>query len=66
MEPHEKLKSYDLEGNAFARLALLERAKTLPLGAVWDRYCEEAGVVNDAGLIDDVIKYEQDVQSKRK
>ncbi|RKX76769.1 MAG: L-rhamnose isomerase, partial [Spirochaetes bacterium] len=66
LEPHDKLKTYDLEGNAFARLALLERAKTLPLGAVWDRYCEESGVVKDAGLIDDVLGYERDVQSKRK
>jgi len=66
LEPHDKLISYDLEGNAFARLALLERSKTLPLGAVWNRYCEEAGVADDAGLIDDVMKYERDVQSKRK
>ncbi len=66
LEPYDKLKTYDLEGNAFARLALLERAKTLPLGAVWDRYCEESGVVKDAGLIDDVLGYERDVQSKRK
>ncbi len=66
LEPHDKLIAYDLDDNAFARLALLERAKTLPLGAIWDRYCEESGVVKDAGLIDDVLGYERSVQSKRK
>ncbi len=66
LEPHETLKTYDLEGNAFARLALLEQARTLPMGAVWDRYCEEMGVVSDAGLITNVMEYEKDVLSKRK
>jgi hypothetical protein len=59
LEPHDKLKTYDLEGNAFARLALLERARTLPIGTVWDRYCEEMGVVSDSGLIDSVMDYER-------
>ena len=66
LEPHNKLKAYDLEGNTFARLALLEQARTLPFGAIWDRYCEEMGVVADSGLIDSVLSYEKDVLSKRK
>ncbi len=66
LEPHETLKSYDLEGNAFARLALLEQARTLPFGAVWNRYCEEMGVVSDAGLIESVMEYERNVLVKRK
>lgn len=66
LEPHETLKSYDLEGNAFARLALLEQAKTMPFGAVWNRYCEEMDVVSDAGLIESVMEYERNVLVKRK
>ena len=65
LEPHESLKKYDLEGNAFARLALLEQARTLPFGAVWERYCDEMDVVKDAGLIESVLNYEKDVQSRR-
>ncbi|MDT8298542.1 MAG: L-rhamnose isomerase [Spirochaetaceae bacterium] len=65
LEPHDQLKTYDLEGNAFARLALLERARTLPIGTVWDRYCEEMGVVGDAGLIDSVMDYERNVLAGR-
>ena len=65
LEPHDTLLRYDLEGNAFARLALLERAKTLPFGTIWDRYCEEAGVATDAGIIDAVMDYERRVLSKR-
>src|SRR5450756_2617772 len=41
-------------------LALLEEAKTLPFGAVWDHYCESSGVpVGDAWLAD-VRRYERD------
>ena len=65
LEPHARLMEYDLEGNAFARLALLEQAKTLPLGAIWDRYCEETGVVTDSGLIENVMDYERNVLSGR-
>jgi L-rhamnose isomerase len=65
LEPHTKLKAYDLEGNAFARLALLEQARTLPFGTIWDRYCEEMGVVGDKGLITNVLGYEKDVLRKR-
>ena len=65
LEPTDTLRKYDLEGNAFARLALLERARTLPFGAVWDRYCEETGVVDDAHLITEVLEYESSVLNAR-
>jgi L-rhamnose isomerase len=66
LEPHSKLKEYDLEGNAFARLALLEQSKTMPFGAVWDYFCESNGVVTDSELIKEVLTYEKEVQLKRK
>ncbi len=61
LEPHKKLLEYDREGNAFARLALLERARTMPFGAVWDHYCKEMGVIEDYRLIDEVMDYEKKV-----
>lgn len=65
LQPYDKLLAYEESGNNFARLALLENLKNLPFGAVWDHYCEEAGVVTNDGLIDAVMEYEKSVQSKR-
>lgn len=65
LEPHGKLKEYDDEGNAFARLALFEQGRTMPFGAVWDGYCEEMGVVSDRDLVNDVMTYERQVLSRR-
>ena len=65
LEPHGKLKEYDGEGNAFARLALFEQVRTMPFGAVWERYCEEMGTVGDGGIIDDVMTYEREVLAGR-
>lgn len=65
LEPRELLMSYDNGENYFARLALLEEAKTLPLGDIWDEYCRSAGVPTDRELIDEVMKYEHDVLSRR-
>ena len=53
------------EGDFTARLALQEEAKTLPLGAVWDRFCETAGVPVGQGWLDEVRKYEKAVTGKR-
>ena len=47
------------------RLALLEEAKTLPAGAVWDYYCHVQGVPVGAAWLDEMTKYEREVQSKR-
>ena len=65
LEPTELLYKYDGEGNYFARLALLEECKTLPLGAVWDEYCRRTGTALDSELIKEVMAYENDVLSKR-
>ena len=44
---------------------VMEEAKTLPFGAVWDYYCLKQGVpVGDAWLAE-VKAYEKDVLSKR-
>ena len=58
LEPQNILGKYDEEGNAFARLALLEEIKLMPVGDIWNYYCETSGVSTDRYLIDDVMKYE--------
>jgi len=44
LEPIDRLRAAERDGDYTTRLALLEEEKTLPFGAVWDRYCESAGV----------------------
>jgi L-rhamnose isomerase len=65
LEPRDALLKFDAEGNAFGRLALLEQLRTMPVGPIWERYCETTGVPGDDALIEDVLTYERDVLSKR-
>ena len=39
LEPSKQLREAEANGNLTARLALLEEAKSLPWGAVWDEFC---------------------------
>lgn len=48
-----------------ARLALMEEAKKLPWGAVWDQYCIDSGVPAGTEWLGHVKKYEEDVLSGR-
>jgi len=55
----------EADGDLTTRLALQEEARTLPVGAVWDYYCEQQSVpVGDAWLME-VQSYEKRVLSKR-
>ena len=44
LEPIETLRSYEACGKGFERLALLEEAKSMPWGAVWNEFCRRSGV----------------------
>jgi L-rhamnose isomerase len=44
LEPVELLKKFECTGDFTSRLALMEEAKTMPSGAVWDFYCAQQGV----------------------
>jgi len=65
LNPTSKLREYDENGQNFERLALLEEAKSMPFGAVWNYYC----LINDVPLgveyISEIQKYEKDVLLKR-
>ena len=65
LQPAETLLGYERSGKKFARMALLEELKMLPLGAVWDHYCESEKTATDRELIEIVDSYERDVQSAR-
>ena len=61
----ETLRAYENSGDYSSRLALLEEIKTLPFAAVWDMYCEKAGVPVREKWLGDVKAYEKDVLSHR-
>jgi len=66
LEPSEKLRKIELNGDYTSRLAMLEEIKTLPFGAVWDYYCVKLAVPAAEGWLDEVRAYEKKVLSKRR
>jgi len=65
LEPIAKLNEYESEGKFFERMALLEEAKSMPWGAVYDYYCDKKGVIAGESYISDIQQYEKNVTSKR-
>ncbi len=65
LDPIEKLRTYEQEGDFSSRLALLESSKILPWGAVWDYYCYKNNVPLDTEWMSEVKKYEAEILSKR-
>jgi len=63
--PETTLRNADAAGDGFRRLAAREEAVTLPLGAVWDRFCLEAGVPTGASVQAEIARYERDVLAVR-
>lgn len=65
LEPREKLKQFEIEGDYTSRLALMEELKFMPFGAIWDYYCLSNNVPVATSWLDEVKKYESDVQLHR-
>jgi len=65
LEPTARLQNFEYEGDFTSRLAMMEEAKTLPFGAVWDYYCLKCDVPVGTGWIDVVKDYELRVTSRR-
>src|SRR5262245_7015995 len=66
LEPIELLRQHEFAGDYTRRLALLEEAKSLPSGAIWDYHCQQQNVPVATAWLDCVAEYERNVQSKRK
>lgn len=65
LAPIDRLKAAELEGDYTTRLALMEDAKLLPAGPVWDQLCARQDVpVADAWLAE-VKRYEREVLAGR-
>jgi len=66
LEPTARLRDLEASGDYTSRLALLEEAKTLPFGAVWEEFCTRNNVPAGAQWLDEVKAYERQVLSQRK
>jgi len=65
LEPLKKLREYEDNEQYFERLALLEEAKSLPMGAVFDYFNLKNGKPVGEDYIKEIQQYEKDVLSKR-
>ncbi len=65
LEPTVRLRELEAQGDFTARLAMVEMAKGLPCGAVWDYYCLQQDVPIGMSWLDTVRDYEAKVTSKR-
>ncbi|MEX0676007.1 MAG: L-rhamnose isomerase [Pirellulales bacterium] len=59
LEPSKHLREAEAKGNFTARLALLEEAKSLPWGAVWDEFCARNDVPAGAQWLAEAEAYGQ-------
>jgi len=65
LEPIDRLRRLEAEGDFTARLAVVEELKTLPFGAVWDYYCLSQDVPPGMVWMDELRRYEHEVTSRR-
>ena len=65
LEPIEALRASEKTGDYGRRLALMEEAKTMPLGAVWDVWCLRQGVPPAADWLAEVDSYSATVLADR-
>ncbi|MBI1842419.1 MAG: L-rhamnose isomerase [Verrucomicrobia bacterium] len=65
LEPLAELARRESAGDYTGRLALLEEAKTLPFGAVWDYYCLQNNVPRGEDWLREVRRYEKTVLAHR-
>jgi len=65
LEPLERLLRFEEEGDYTSRLALLEEAKSLPFGEVWNEFCHRQNVPVGFKWMETVKQYEAKVSLKR-
>jgi L-rhamnose isomerase len=65
LEPHAQYRQLERAADYTARLALMEEAKSLPFGAVWDYHCLQQNVPVGENWLAEVRSYEKKVLGKR-
>ncbi len=65
LEPTHLIVEAENQANYGNRMALMEEFKSLPFGAVWDKYCMDMKTPAGASWLEDVKEYEERVLQKR-
>lgn len=65
LEPREKLRQYEREGDFSSRLALQEELKSMPFSAIWDYYCLQQNAPIGLAFMAKIKDYETQELSKR-
>ena len=65
LEPVATLSELETTDRNFQKLALMEEAKAMPFGDVWNMFCLRNNVPAGADFIKEIEKYEAEVTSKR-
>jgi L-rhamnose isomerase len=65
LEPRELLAQYELAGEGYKLLAVMEEQKAMPWQAVYDMFCLKNNVPVGDGFIAEIDKYVAEVTSKR-
>ena len=65
LEPAALLRDAEASDDFTTRLALIEEAKTLPLGEVWREHCRRHDVCGDSSWIAEIKKHEKEFLSAR-
>ena len=65
LAPIDDLKKAENEYDFTKRLAVTEELKSFPFGAVWDEFCQRNNVPVGLDWMDEIRRYEKDVQFKR-
>ncbi|MCF7675320.1 MAG: L-rhamnose isomerase [Akkermansiaceae bacterium] len=65
LEPTGKLREMEDNGDLTGRLALMEEAKSLPWGLVWEEHCRRSNVPAGFSWLDNLRSYERTVLASR-
>jgi len=66
LEPGSRCGSWMRAGDSAGKLAMLEEQKTMPLGAVWDYYCQRQSVPLESEWPSEVRRHEAEVLNVRR
>ena len=65
LEPQQKLRDAELNGDYTSRLSILEQCKALPWSVIWEEFCQRQNVPGEMDLLTAIKTYEQETLSKR-
>jgi L-rhamnose isomerase len=65
LDPTPRLKKAEAGGRGHERLALMERAKSLPWGAVWDELCIREDVPAGPAWLEEIARHDREVLAGR-